>query len=140
MPVDQLLKECPECNMFFFYCCHHGYKRQATPCHNLSVVFTDGACLDNGLPGARAGVGVAFGSIDKFQQSIPLDGLDASVAPSNQRAELQAAIAGIRALQASNDKIRREFKKDSSSKWIVVTDSEYVVKGMTEWMPTWKVC
>lgn len=23
--------------------------------------------------------------------------------------------------------------------WIIATDSEYVVKGMTEWLPTWEV-
>ena len=23
--------------------------------------------------------------------------------------------------------------------WVVATDSEYVVKGMTEWLPAWKV-
>ena len=26
-----------------------------------------------------------------------------------------------------------------SKAWIVATDSEYVVKGITEWLPTWKV-
>lgn len=29
---------------------------------------------------------------------------------------------------------RRETKKE----WVVVTDSEYVVKGMTEWFPEWR--
>lgn len=24
--------------------------------------------------------------------------------------------------------------------WVIATDSEYVVKGMTEWLPAWKVC
>ncbi|KAG8527406.1 uncharacterized protein KY384_007558 [Bacidia gigantensis] len=26
----------------------------------------------------------------------------------------------------------------SDKTWIIATDSEYVVKGITEWLPTWK--
>jgi ribonuclease HI len=29
--------------------------------------------------------------------------------------------------------------EDECNAWIIATDSEYVVKGMTEWLPTWRV-
>ncbi|KAL9028154.1 MAG: hypothetical protein Q9196_003436 [Gyalolechia fulgens] len=28
--------------------------------------------------------------------------------------------------------------QDLKDQWIIATDSEYVVKGMTEWLPRWK--
>lgn len=36
---------------------------------------------------------------------------------------------------------RGNFNPNEAEKkvWIIATDSEYVVKGMTEWLPTWKV-
>ncbi|KAI4178187.1 MAG: hypothetical protein L6R41_008508 [Letrouitia leprolyta] len=36
-------------------------------------------------------------------------------------------------------KRKREAPSDGpKTQWIVATDSEYVVKGMTEWLPRWK--
>ena len=52
---------------------------------------------------------------------------------SNQRAELCAAKLGVELLAEA-------YAEESKAKaWIIATDSEYVVKGMTEWLPTWKV-
>lgn len=31
-------------------------------------------------------------------------------------------------------------KERSSEAWIIATDPEYVVKGLTEWLPTWRAC
>lgn len=28
---------------------------------------------------------------------------------------------------------------EDSSEWIIASDSEYLVKGITEWLPNWKV-
>ncbi|CAG5158134.1 uncharacterized protein ALTATR162_LOCUS5000 [Alternaria atra] len=53
---------------------------------------------------------------------------------SNQRAELCAAILGL-------ELVAKTYDKNSNSEagaWIVATDSEYVVKGMTEWLPKWR--
>jgi ribonuclease HI len=52
---------------------------------------------------------------------------------SNQRAELCAARLGVELLA-------RTRVKGKAEAWIIATDSEYVVKGMTEWLPKWKVC
>ena len=59
------------------------------------------------------------------------DTVDPGAARTNQRAELLAAIAGLNKLKESYEEDRGEY--------IVVTDSEYVVKGITEWFPTWRV-
>ncbi|KAL5382182.1 hypothetical protein PMIN04_010309 [Paraphaeosphaeria minitans] len=51
---------------------------------------------------------------------------------SNQRAELCAAKEGVELLA-------RTYKpKSEAEAWIIATDSECVVKGMTEWLPKWK--
>ena len=56
---------------------------------------------------------------------------------SNQRAELHAAKLGLEFL-AEAHRINTE-PEDESNVWVIATDSEYVVKGMTEWLPTWRV-
>ena len=38
-----------------------------------------------------------------------------------------------------NTKEPSDKSKGESKAWIIATDSEYVVKGMTEWLPTWRV-
>ena len=54
-----------------------------------------------------------------------------------------AAVRRVSAVEREYRKIRvREGKHKRSGTtpgWVVTTDSEYVVKGMTEWLPKWKV-
>ncbi|KAL8749891.1 MAG: hypothetical protein Q9184_006623 [Pyrenodesmia sp. 2 TL-2023] len=75
---------------------------------------------------------------------------------TSQRAELLAALVGlwwfVKADRLNNreqddeprKKTRREKKgnipadSDNTKNWIIATDSQYVVKGMTEWLPAWK--
>jgi ribonuclease HI len=33
-----------------------------------------------------------------------------------------------------------EKPKSEAEAWIIATDSRYAVKGITEWLPKWKVC
>ncbi|KAI4117238.1 MAG: hypothetical protein LQ338_007585 [Usnochroma carphineum] len=33
---------------------------------------------------------------------------------------------------------RKPSPRDSGKSWIIATDSQYVVKGITEWLPSWK--
>ena len=78
--VPELIQECPECNDFLLYCCSCNNKlldlprsrRPAKPCHHFRVIFTDGACKNNGRPEAKAGVGVAYGKNDASQLSMPI--------------------------------------------------------------------
>ena len=118
------------------------------PCHHFRLVFTDGACRNNGQHGARAGIGFANGQNDECQYSFPVTAeLDPGQKRTSQRAELLAALVALEYM-AIMDTLNCSPKKPGSTinysrsaekSWVVVADSEYVVKGMTEWLPTWKV-
>ena len=143
--VPELLRECPECNNFLLYCCSCNTEfvlsgqshPPAIPCHHFRMIFTDGACTNNGRPEAKAGVGAACGNNGESQLSIPItDMVDIFPLRSNQRAELWAAKFGLEFFT----EVYTKEPNNEAAVWIVATDSQYVVKGMTEWLPTWKVC
>lgn len=81
------------------------------------VMHTDGACRGNPGPG---GWGVV---LDARGQSRTLNGFEPDT--TNNRMELTAVIEGLRAL---NRPCRVEL----------VTDSTYVMHGVTQWMDNWK--
>lgn len=81
------------------------------------VVYTDGACRGNPGPGGW-GVLMQYGS----QHRELYGGEDHT---TNNRMELMAAIAGLEAL-------KRTCRID------LYTDSQYVRKGITEWIHGWK--
>ena len=81
------------------------------------VIHTDGACRGNPGPG---GWGVLLswnGTHKELSGSEP--------ATTNNRLELTAAIMGLAALKRA-------------TRVTVQTDSQYVIKGITEWLPVWK--
>ncbi|MGX5202494.1 ribonuclease HI [Aliikangiella sp. IMCC44632] len=80
-------------------------------------IFTDGACRGNPGPGGWGAL------LRAGKHSKELFGGEANT--TNNRMELMAA---IRALQA--------LKKPSNV--VLTTDSQYVRKGITEWMEGWK--
>jgi len=90
------------------------------------VIYTDGACENNGQSKAAAGVGVYFGADDARNISEALPGST----QTNQRAEMMAV---IRALETIN-----EEKSKPRGPVIIKSDSNYTVKGHREWMPKWK--
>lgn len=75
------------------------------------------------------------------------DAVDPVGPRTSQRAELLAAIEGLKQLETSNrlrkgDSLHKPPRRDTDTlgpTYIVVADSEYVVKGITEWFPTWRV-
>lgn len=79
--------------------------------------FTDGACRGNPGPGGW-GVLLRFGDHEK-----ELYGGEANT--TNNRMELMAAIQALESLTRTCQ-VR------------LTTDSEYVKKGITEWLPKWK--
>lgn len=83
------------------------------------MLYTDGACSGNPGPGGWAYI-LRHGASGKEKSDSGSD-----PATTNNRMELTACIRGLQAL-------RRPCRVR------IVTDSEYVVKGMTEWMPRWK--
>lgn len=70
--VPELLQECPRGGDFLLYCCACNNEslssreshQPAIPCRHFRIIFADGACTNNGRPGAEAGIGVAYGNDD----------------------------------------------------------------------------
>ena len=89
-------------------------------------VFSDGSCVHNGRPGARAGVGVYATEDGKevHRHSAPLA---KSEPQTNQRAELQALFYALRFVQGTG-------KTDA----LLYTDSKYSIQCITEWCVRWK--
>ncbi len=80
-------------------------------------IFTDGACKGNPGPGGWGAL-MRYGETQK-----ELWGGEAET--TNNRMELMAAIKGLEALKRSCDVI-------------LTTDSQYVRKGITEWIHGWR--
>jgi ribonuclease HI len=80
-------------------------------------VFTDGACLGNPGPGGWAAL-LRFDGREKELSGGEPD-------TTNNRMELMAAIAGIEALKRA-------------CSVVVTTDSQYVRRGVEEWMARWR--
>jgi len=145
--VEELIQTCDGCDRFYTKCCQHPFET----CHHSPLVYVDGACSNNGRFGAVAGIGVAFGNStgdvmgdETHQFSFPVDDrLDPGGYRTNQRAELLAALVGLQKIcdyeEATMARRKPRSCADSSRVPIVIaTDSEYVVLGMTEWLPSWK--
>jgi len=82
------------------------------------VAYTDGACLGNPGPG---GWGVRIFSAGGAVQELG----GAEPATTNNRMELQGAIAALNIMR-------------TSKKATVITDSRYVIDGLTRWMHGWR--
>lgn len=80
-------------------------------------IWTDGACLGNPGPGG-------WGALLRWNgHERELSGGEAET--TNNRMELMAAIRGLESLKRS-------------CRVVLTTDSQYVRKGITEWMSNWK--
>ena len=80
-------------------------------------IYTDGACRGNPGPGGWAA------TLEYGEHLRELSGAEAQT--TNNRMELTAVIRALEAL-----------KRGVSAR--VHTDSEYVVRGINEWLPNWK--
>jgi len=88
-------------------------------------IFTDGGCRGNPGPGGWAYVMV----LETFQgETIAARNKGAEKDTTNNRMELTAVISALRALKTM----------DVPRKTCVFTDSQYVQKGITEWIKLWK--
>lgn len=80
-------------------------------------LFTDGSCLGNPGPGGYAAILVYNQHRKELSQGYTLT--------TNNRMELMAAIAGLRALS-------------EPCQVTLTTDSQYVRQGITQWIHNWK--
>lgn len=83
----------------------------------LVKIYTDGACLGNPGPGGWAAL-LRFGDHEKVISGGARD-------TTNNRMELTAALQALQAL-----------KKPCQVE--LFTDSEYLRRGITEWLPNWR--
>jgi ribonuclease HI len=81
------------------------------------IVYTDGACDPNPGPGGWAAL-LRYGKHEKVLTGSEQD-------TTNNRMELTAAVQALEAL-------------NRPSQVVFFTDSEYLKKGITEWLPGWR--
>ncbi len=98
--------------------------QDAPPLAGCCCVHTDGASAGNGRNGARAGIGVYWGTNDVRNVSEPLQ---ESEPQTNQRAELKAAVRAVAQHEHFNGAQGLEVR----------TDSMYVINGVSKWMRGW---
>jgi len=82
------------------------------------TIYTDGGCRPNPGPGG-------WGAVVLHPDSKPIEMNGADPKATNNRMELQAAIEALRSL-------------DGPHRVELFTDSQYVRKGVTEWMTKWR--
>lgn len=87
-----------------------------------AVVYTDGACTNNGQGGAQAGIGVYWGPDHPLNVSERLKGRQ-----TNNRAEIQAVVKAV-----------NQAKICGFKDLTVKTDSMFLINSMTKWLPGWK--
>ncbi len=87
----------------------------------IKAIYTDGACSGNPGPGG-------WGTVLYFADGSVHEIGGGAAQTTNNRMEMQAAIAGLHLFVASGQTEPVEL----------LTDSEYVKKGITEWITGWK--
>jgi ribonuclease HI len=94
----------------------------------IAILHLDESCLGNGREGENPGGG--GGLIETRVRSGRIERRDFYIhapATTNNRMALSGAIAALQLLA----------RKGSRMRVLIVSDSEYLVKGMREWVPGW---
>ncbi|KAG4281822.1 RNase H domain-containing protein [Fusarium proliferatum] len=86
------------------------------------LIYTDGACLGNGQVEPKGGWAFVFGPQELNTTASINERLE------KPGAELQAIIGALR---------HRNWASEGFTTLVLATDSEYVVKGATEWIRAW---
>jgi ribonuclease HI len=103
------------------------------------LIYTDGACLDNGQQNPRAGCGFIFRppsgpgelvAVGDVSFRLEEQGPSGDTYPqTSNRAELRAVIGALQF---------RAWFGEGWTRLVIATDSEYVVNGATEWVRGWE--
>ncbi|KAK6361638.1 hypothetical protein TWF730_005356 [Orbilia blumenaviensis] len=127
----------PGVNFDTFKMPHHRFIHLENKNHIL--IYTDGACLDNGTETAAGGCAFIFRpqvETDPENESTGIVSFrledtgpnDEPGLQTSNRAELRAVIAVLQ---------YRVWYGEGQKKIVIATDSEYVVYGITEWVKKW---
>jgi len=95
-------------------------------------IYTDGACSGNPGPGGWAYVMVQKQAIEEV---IAAEESGGELNTTNNRMELLAVIAALKMLK-NNTGVSGTAVLDGNT--TIHTDSQYVKKGITEWIKNWK--
>lgn len=92
------------------------------------IIYTDGACSNNGSKQAKAGLGVHFSPKNEIKiEDISLNVVTLSERPTNNIAELMAIETAL--LKCKEHKINIPI--------VIFTDSDYSIKCIKHWFPNW---
>lgn len=120
----------------------HRYISKANP--RQILIYTDGACSNNGTADARAGWSFvfrpsAYTKTGELTHAGTISGRVEEMGPTcrfydqtSNRAELRAVIAALQF---------RDWSTDCNSGWtsiVIATDSQYVAFGATDWIKRWE--
>lgn len=89
--------------------------------HKIASIYTDGACIGNPGPGG-------WGVVVYFDDGSVHEMGDAAAETTNNKMEMQAAIAALSFLKASGQ----------TQPITLYSDSEYLINCVTKWIKTWK--
>lgn len=91
-------------------------------------IFTDGGCINNGKPNAKAAYAVFFADNCSFNFSGPV-----TDHPTNQKAELMAIQKALQTLHSN-----RDFALSYAPEVFILSDSMYSINCITKWSTTWE--
>jgi len=141
-----LLQTCDTCGRYYLTCCDEhtsNLPRRAKPLqpnacrHRWLISYVDGACGGNGTVSATAGIGIARGTLRKQRKSKKPsqhhDALRQQDRYTSQSVELIAALAALEMLQGLVGEAGEDFIWNRTYEHVIISDSEYVVKGVRIW-------
>ncbi len=94
----------------------------------MVLVHADESCLGNGRDGHTPGGAASLIEVRSRNRVVRRDLYIAAPDTTNNRMALAGAIATLALLSKKKQRLRIAY----------VSDSEYLVKGMSEWVPTWR--
>jgi ribonuclease HI len=102
-------------------------------------IFTDGGCSGNPGPGGWAYV-ISAGGEDGTPAEILAEKWGAEGNTTNNRMELKAVIAALEAVSApeGGSAAATAVSVPAAGRITVFTDSQYVQRGITQWIQGWK--
>ena len=92
------------------------------------IAFTDGACVQNGKPGAKGAFAVVWPEHPHLNFAAPLSPNEKQ---TNNRAELRGVLGAI-------EKTNTYLPESREAALVIYTDSMLIINTVTKWMPSWK--